>query len=141
MDPAQALSELTEISSQIEAACLLGSDGSVLANTITDEVAAKRFADTATALAAEALRVPRAAGDAPLAQLEAATPDGSVFVVIEGDRAVAAVTKPEPTVGLVFYDLKSCLRAAGTPGDGDGKPRPKARKIDTEKGAASESAA
>jgi hypothetical protein len=38
----------------------------------------------------------------------------------------------------VFYDLKSCLRAASTPGDDDGKPRPKARKRET---SASESAA
>jgi hypothetical protein len=109
MDPAQALSELTEISSQIQAACLLDSDGNILANT---------------------LEVPHT-GDTPLVQLEAAMLDGSVFVVIEGDRAVAAVTKAEPTVGLVFYDLKSCLRAAGTPGDGDGKPRPRAGKRET----------
>jgi predicted regulator of Ras-like GTPase activity (Roadblock/LC7/MglB family) len=141
MDPAQALIELTEISSQIEAACLLDSDGNVLANTITDEASAKRFADAATALVAEALRVPPAAGDTPLAQLEAAALEGSVFVVVEGDRAVAAVTKPEPTVGLVFFDLKSCLRAAGTPGDGDGKPRPNARSEEKETERASESAA
>jgi predicted regulator of Ras-like GTPase activity (Roadblock/LC7/MglB family) len=136
MDPAQALSELTEISSQIQAACLLDSDGNVLANTVADEVSAKSFADAATALVAEALGVSQA-GDSQLVQLEAATKEGSVFVVIEGDRAVAAVTKPEPTVGLVFYDLKSCLRAAGTPGDGDGRPRPKART----KATANESAA
>jgi len=42
-------------------------------------------------------------------------PDGSVFVVIEGDRAVAAVTRAEPTVGLVFYDLKTCLRSVEAP--------------------------
>ena len=41
---------------------------------------------------------------------------------------MAAVTRPEPTSGLVFYDLKSCLRAAATEGDEDGKPRPKKRK-------------
>jgi predicted regulator of Ras-like GTPase activity (Roadblock/LC7/MglB family) len=130
MDPAQALSELTEISSQIQAACLLDSDGNILANTVAGEAAAKRFADAATALVGGALEVPHA-GDTPLVQLEAAALDGSVFVVIEGDLAVAAVTKTEPTVGLVFYDLKSCLRAAGTPGDGDGKPRPGAGKRET----------
>ena len=30
----------------------------------------------------------------------------------DGERTVAAVTGPEPTVGLVFYDLKSCLRTS-----------------------------
>jgi len=136
MDAAQALSELTEISSQIEAACLLDADGAMLASTLRDEGAAQRFASGAASLLHEAQRF-QAAGS-PLVQLEAATLQGSVFLVLEGDRAAAAVTRPEPTVGLVFYDLKSCLRAAATPGNGDGKPRPKARKREA---SASESAA
>ena len=32
---------------------------------------------------------------------------GSVFVVRDGGRTIAATTTPEPTVGLVFYDLKT----------------------------------
>jgi len=136
MDAAQALRELTEVSSQIEAACILDSSGAEIGSTIDDEFARKRFADAARELIAEALGVPHERGDAPLAQLEAATLEGSVFVVIDGDLAVAAVTKAEPTVGLVFYDLKSCLRASHTPGDGDGKPRPKARKKEASESAA-----
>jgi predicted regulator of Ras-like GTPase activity (Roadblock/LC7/MglB family) len=127
MDAAQALKELTEISSQIEAACLFDSDGTEIATTLPDEAAARRFVEAARALLAEALSLPRDADAGPLAQLEAATLEGSVFVVLDGDRAVAAATKPEPTVGLVFYDLKSCLRALATEGSGDGRPRPKAR--------------
>jgi hypothetical protein len=42
-----------------------------------------------------------------------------VFVVREGDRIIAATTSADPTVGLVFYDLKSCLRDVGE------KPAPK----------------
>jgi predicted regulator of Ras-like GTPase activity (Roadblock/LC7/MglB family) len=129
MDPAQALRELTDVSSQIEAACLLDADGTALASTLPDEGAASRFAAAAAALLAAARRVSAPApGGVQLVQLEAATLEGSVFVVLDGDRAVAAATKPEPTVGLVFYDLKSCLRASGTPGDDDGRPRPSARK-------------
>jgi hypothetical protein len=79
-------------------------------------------------LLAEAESMPRDADAGPLAQLEAATLEGSVFLVLDGERAVAAATKTEPTVGLVFYDLKSCLRALTAPGDEDGKPRPRARK-------------
>jgi len=30
--------------------------------------------------------------------------------VRDGDRRIAATTVANPTVGLVFYDLKSCLR-------------------------------
>jgi hypothetical protein len=48
-------------------------------------------------------------------QLEAAMPSGSVFVVRDGDRLIAATTTPEPTVGLDFYDLKACLRSIDAP--------------------------
>src|SRR5581483_7302827 len=136
MDAAQALRELTEVSSQIEAACILDSTGAEVGSTLEDAAARKRFADAARELIAEALGVPHQPADTPLAQMEAATLDGSVFVVIEGDLAVAAVTRPEPTVGLVFYDLKSCLRSAATPGNGDGKPRPKAKKKEASESAA-----
>jgi len=136
MDAAEALKELTEVSSQIEAACVLDSTGAEVASTLEDEAAAKRFSDAARELIAEALGVPHEPAGAPLAQMEAATHEGSVFVVIDGDLAVAAVTRPEPTVGLVFYDLKSCLRAAATPGNGDGKSRPKARKKEASESAA-----
>ena len=131
MDPVQALGELTEISSQIEAACLLDSEGNLLGSTLRDEAAATRFAEAAAAL----LREARNAGGSDPAQLEASTLDGSVFLVLERDRAVAAVTRPEPTVGLVLYDLKSCLRAAATPGDGDGRPRPRTRETVNESAA------
>ena len=133
MEAAEALKELTEISSQIEAACLLDAEGNLLGSTLPDEAAAKRFGDAAAALLREART---AGGERELAQLEAATSNGSVFLVLEGVRAVAAVTKPEPTVGLVFYDLKSCLRAAAAPGDEDGKPRPMARPKETSESAA-----
>ncbi len=56
----------------------------------------------------------RADGD-EFAQLEVALQAGSVFVVRDGDRLIAATTPPEPTVGLVFYDLKSCLRDLEAP--------------------------
>jgi len=34
-----------------------------------------------------------------------------VFVVRRAGRMIAATTRPDPTVGLVFYDLKHCLRS------------------------------
>ena len=115
MEAAQALADLTEISTQIKAAALFRADGTVDAATLADGT---RFVEAARALiaGAEAVRTE------PLVQLEAATADGSVFVVRDGDRAVAAVTGPEPTVGLVFYDLKSCLR---TSAESEDAPKPK----------------
>jgi predicted regulator of Ras-like GTPase activity (Roadblock/LC7/MglB family) len=109
MDATQALSDLTEISSQIEAAVVLDSDGSALASTL-DERHAPEFTQVVQELLAA---VRRASGSetGELAQAEIATADGSVFLVRDEQRTIAATTGPEPTVGLVFYDLKSCLRS------------------------------
>ena len=63
-----------------------------------------------------------------VSQLEAATLTGSVFVVRDGDRLIAATTTPEPTVGLVFYDLKSCLRAIEVPAPKPPRKRTPAKK-------------
>ncbi|MDQ2981960.1 MAG: hypothetical protein M3R26_06540 [Actinomycetota bacterium] len=102
-----ALAELTEISSQIEAAVLFDREGAVAGSTVPDERAGRLVAAARTLLdAADHVR------DAELTQIEAATGDGSVFVVRDGQRLIAAATGPEPTAGLVFYDLKSCLRKA-----------------------------
>jgi predicted regulator of Ras-like GTPase activity (Roadblock/LC7/MglB family) len=123
MDGKQALSELTEISSQIQAAIVLDADGSALASTV-DEQHGTEFAQAVQELL-EAVK--RAAGkeEGELAQAEIATGDGSVFLVRVEQRTIAATTGPEPTVGLVFYDLKSCLRSLAEPKP---KPKPRARK-------------
>jgi predicted regulator of Ras-like GTPase activity (Roadblock/LC7/MglB family) len=110
MDAGQALADLTEISAQIESAVLADHDGSVVASTLADENAAKSFAEAAAELLAAADDVRREPGSEPLVQMEGAAYDGSVFVAKDDRHLVAAVTKPRPTVGLVFYDLKTCLR-------------------------------
>jgi predicted regulator of Ras-like GTPase activity (Roadblock/LC7/MglB family) len=109
MDAAQALADLTEISSQIEAAVLFDESGAVQGATLADERAAAELARAAADLLERAGRF-RSSGE--VTQLEAATDSGSVFVVRDGSRRIAATTAPQPTVGLVFYDLKSCLRNA-----------------------------
>ena len=104
--PADALAHLTEISTQIRFAVVFDREGTVLGSTVDD--------DRAGRLAAKALELFRAAeqqGQQELVQLDAAVADGTVFVVRDADRLIAATTGPEPTVGLVFYDLKHCLRS------------------------------
>ena len=118
MDVQQALSDLTEISSQIEAAVILDADGSTMAATLDDT----RGADLARAANELLAAARRATGKEP-AQLEASTVSGSVFLVRDGERTIVATTGPEPTVGLVFYDLKSCLRSVSA----EEKPKPKPR--------------
>ncbi|HZQ65252.1 MAG TPA: roadblock/LC7 domain-containing protein [Gaiellaceae bacterium] len=119
MDAAQALTDLTEISSQIEAAVVLDPNGVAIASTLP-EPRSTDLARTAKELLAAVGTVAGGEGREP-AQIEVATREGSVFLVRDDERVVAATTGPEPTVGLVFYDLKSCLRsiAAGE------KPKPR----------------
>jgi len=116
MDAAAALERLREISSQVRAAVIFERGGKVVGSTFADDLRAKDVAAEAEALLTEAEQR-RDAGDeaAEFAQLEVALQGGSVFVVRDGDRLIAATTQPEPTVGLVFYDLKSCLRDLDTP--------------------------
>jgi predicted regulator of Ras-like GTPase activity (Roadblock/LC7/MglB family) len=108
MDAARALADLTEISAQIEAAVLAGSDGSVLASTFPEPSRGEELARAASELVAAAGEV--ADGTAELVQLQAVMPRGSLFVVRDERHLAAAITAPKPTAGLIFYDLKTCLR-------------------------------
>jgi predicted regulator of Ras-like GTPase activity (Roadblock/LC7/MglB family) len=106
MDANQAIADLTEISPQVRTVVAVGADGAILGSNLPDESAAAQLVERASRLieAAEELRP-------GVAQIEAATISGSVFVVRDGKRLIAATTTPEPTVGLVFYDLKTCVRS------------------------------
>jgi predicted regulator of Ras-like GTPase activity (Roadblock/LC7/MglB family) len=118
MDAQQALADLTEISSQIQAAVVFDDSGKVAASTLGDPSRAGALAQAAGGLLAAADSVE--AGNSALMQLEVATGEGSVFVVRDGKTVIAATTGSNPTVGLVFYDLKSALRNL--------KAKPAARK-------------
>jgi predicted regulator of Ras-like GTPase activity (Roadblock/LC7/MglB family) len=120
---AQALADLTEISTQVETAVVFDREGTVIGATVDDERAG-RLASTALELV-RAAEESRPEGAEELVQLDVALGDGSVFVAADGDRLIAATTAPDPTVGLVFYDLKSCLR--GLSEETESKPKPRRR--------------
>jgi len=109
MDAAQAIADLTEISPQVREVAIVGADGALVGSN-APAGAAERLVAAAARLVEEAELLRPG-----VAQLEAATVDGSVFVVRDGGRVIAATTTPEPTVGLVFYDLKTCLRSVEAP--------------------------
>lgn len=119
VDAAQALADLTEISSQIEAAVLFDESGEIAGATLADEGSARALAQAAGELLERAAAFRSEGGE--VTQLEASTHEGSVFVVRDGPRRIVATTGPAPTVGLVFYDLKSCLRGTAE------APKPKRR--------------
>ncbi len=126
MDAATALADLTEISSQVEAAVVLDDAGAVVASTLDDAERSARLARTALDLLGAADKRFESGGRA-LTQLEAALREGSVFVAREGGRSIVATTTAEPTSGLVFYDLKTCLRSLAEPEPA----RPKRRSTKT----------
>jgi hypothetical protein len=105
MDANQALAELRELSSQVERAVVLDASGSVLAST----------ADAGDALTRAALDLLAAAGELhssadEVTGAEVELGEGGLFVLREGGRTIAATTGPNPTSGLVAYDLRTCLQ-------------------------------
>ena len=110
MDAAAALADLTEISTQVEAAVVFDSEGTVLATTVPDGAPSERLVR-----AAQDLLEAGAANERTLTQLEVKLREGSIFVARDPDRSIVATTSTDPTSGLVFYDLRTCLRALAEP--------------------------
>jgi predicted regulator of Ras-like GTPase activity (Roadblock/LC7/MglB family) len=109
VDAAAAIAELRELSTQIESVVISSREGSPIASSVPADDTG-RIVESARALADGADQVRRDLGRDALAQLQAATPEGSVFVVVDEQRMAVATTGADPTVGLVFYDLKMLLR-------------------------------
>ena len=107
---------------------MLDREGGVQAATVDDERAG-RIARAAL----ELFRQADAQREQELVQLDAALAGGSVFVVRDEERLIAATTGPGPTAGLVFYDLKSALRSLVAP---PAKPKPKPRRAPAKRAAA-----
>ena len=107
MDAVQALAELAELSSQVERAVVLRADGSVLAATPEDDAAAPTLARAALDVLATAFELRSSPQE--VTRVEVELEEGGLFVLREGGRTIAAVTGPQPTAGLVAYDLRTCL--------------------------------
>ena len=106
MEPNEALVELIDLSSQIEDVAILGESGFVLASSGAPE-RGEQLARIAAELLAAAGGV-RPSGE--ISRVEVTLGSSSVFVVSEGGRTAVATTVPEPTAGLVVYDLRTALR-------------------------------
>jgi predicted regulator of Ras-like GTPase activity (Roadblock/LC7/MglB family) len=126
MDAAQALADLTEISSQVAQVAIIDRDGKLLAATGHDGARTARFVESAQRLLDEAERLGLARGLPELSQLEVSTLDGSVFAVRRDGQLIVATTRTDPTVGLIFYDLKHCLGAIDDATEPPTVPEPEA---------------
>jgi hypothetical protein len=109
VDAARAIADLTDISSQIREAVVFDRDGGVLGSTLADPERAALLASRGAELLAAADGAAPAGSE--VTQVEAALLEASVFVVRHENLRALALTAPEPTSGLVFYDLRTCLRA------------------------------
>ena len=114
MEPAEALADLLEISSHVVAAVLCDANGAVAASTHADDTAGAALARTAVDLLAAAATL-RSSGPI-VTRVEAALVAGSVVVVRDGERVIAATTVADPPSALVLYDLRTALaRSAEEP--------------------------
>jgi len=126
VDVASALADLTEISSQVEAAAVVDADGAVLGSTLVAEPDTERLVRAGLGLIEKATARFGSSGRT-VTQLEAALREGSLFVVREDGLGIVARTGARPTSGLVFYDLRTCLRAVAATKK-KSKPRSRAAK-------------
>ena len=112
MDAAQALRELMELSSQLQAAVVLGSDDAVLASSPEDAAGLGMLASAALELVGAASDL---GSQQDVSRVEIELEEGALFVVREGGHTIVARTGPEPTAGLVVYDLRTSLRQIDEP--------------------------
>jgi len=106
MDAHEALTELITLSSQVEDVAILGGSGFVLASSGPPERGEHLARVAADILAAAAAVRP----SGRVTRVEVRLGERSVFVVVEGGRTAVATTVPEPTAGLVVYDLRTALK-------------------------------
>ena len=133
VDVASPLADLTEISSQVEAAAVVDADGAVLGSTLAAEPETERLVRAGVGLL-EAATSRFGSSGRSVTQLEAALREGSLFVVGEDALVIVARTSAGPTSGLVLYDLRTCLRrlADGTPEPAPPKTRRRRTKSDVD---------
>lgn len=117
MDAAQALAELTEISSQIELALIFDARGELIESTLSDRQGAESLAFGSAALLACSAQIAGPERGEPI-QVELAYTEGSLLFVRQDDFRIVAKTTPDPISGLVFFELRACLRKLV-----DAKPR------------------
>jgi predicted regulator of Ras-like GTPase activity (Roadblock/LC7/MglB family) len=101
-----ALNELMEISTQTRRALVVDADG-----TIKGDVGSGGYGTDAADLLRAADEAARLLGRPPITQCEVGVEGAAVYAVRDdAGRAAIAVTAPDATAGLVFYDLRQVLR-------------------------------
>jgi predicted regulator of Ras-like GTPase activity (Roadblock/LC7/MglB family) len=110
VDVQEALAELLRVSADVTQAAVLDGNGAVVASTGTASHAA--VSSAAENLWQMAQRAAGEAGGGILGQLVVEAGQGATFMVVEAGMRIVAITGRRPASGLVFFDLRACLRDA-----------------------------
>lgn len=107
----KAFKEMLEISTDVDKAILFSGDEVVVSNFShgLQDTMLRKAKELSAAGAARAADM----GSAPLTQLVIESPGGTVFLVREpqdGGMGMLATAKKDSRIGLVFYDMKTCIR-------------------------------
>jgi predicted regulator of Ras-like GTPase activity (Roadblock/LC7/MglB family) len=105
-----ALAYLTEMSTDLRGAAILGLEGTVLAASSN----ADRWREDVVAL----FEVADRAGEEPVEQIHIGTEQGEVFALRHAGLTAVAVTERFALASLAFFDLRSVLRDLAAGGDG-----------------------
>ena len=115
-----AFKEMLEISTDLDKAVLYSGDAVIVSN-FPESLQATMVAK-ARELAALGAQHGSDMGAAPLTQLMVETDGGMVFLVREADAgglALLATGVRDSRIGLVFYDMKTCMRDSRGPATAD----------------------
>lgn len=106
----EAIHDLLNFSTDIRAVAVLDHGGEVAASA--PPASSGALGAAAAGLWAEAQLCAGLSDGAQLDHVVVQDDSGAVGMVREGDRLAVAVTGPRPAVGLLLFDLRSCLRDA-----------------------------
>ena len=108
----EAIRDLLNVSTDIQGAAVLGPGGEVIAAG-PGAAAADLAASAGELWDAAALRAAAVQGG-PLDHVVVHDANGAVAMLAAHGRRIAAVTGPRPAVGLLLFDLRTCLGDAFT---------------------------
>lgn len=103
----EAIRELLDVSTDISSLAVLDDAGELVASGPAR--AGRAAASAVAALWAAATRRAAVSGDAALDHVVVPGAAGAVAVVAAHGHRIAALTGPDPAVGLLLFDLRTCL--------------------------------
>jgi hypothetical protein len=103
----EAIRDLLNVSTDIQSVAVLGPDGDIVA--AGPGAAAADLGEAAGRLWEAAATRAGTLGESPLDHVVVHDTNGAVAMLAARGRRIAAVTVPRPAVGLLLFDLRTCL--------------------------------